>query len=269
MIFNWGYSAIDHYLFGIIKQEDVHLINPEIFKPTDIFTSISINPEMLFGFILFFILVYGAHIFIASMKNVKELEVVTARQKKENIIAQYTALKNQIDPHFLFNSLSVLSSLIYESTELSSTYISHLSRHYRYILETNTDNLVNIDKELEYLESYFFLIKIRFKDYISLAVSLAEQTRSKCKILPHSLQMLVENAVKHNIFKKDNELVIEIFEDDDYIIIRNKVNKRILLHGTTGVGLKNIRNRYAMESNKAVLIGEFNNFFVVKLPKII
>ena len=94
---------------------------------------ININPELLFGFILFFILVYGTHVFITSMKNVKELEVIAAQQKKENITAQYAALKNQIDPHFFFNSLSVLSSLIYESTELICrlyfTFVEALSLH--------------------------------------------------------------------------------------------------------------------------------------------
>jgi hypothetical protein len=187
MIFNWGYFVMDHYLFGIALQEDdVHLINPELFDPADLIRYMHINPEMLFGFILFFLLVYGAHLFITSMKNAKELEVIAARQKKESIAAQYTALKNQIDPHFFFNSLSVLSSLIYESTELSVSYVSHLSKHYRYILEMQTDSLVTVDKELEYVDSYFFLIKMRHQDYISLTVNL-----SGCPIS--------FNAVKHNI----------------------------------------------------------------------
>ena len=134
MIFNWGYFIFDYYLFGKVWK-DVHLINPEIFDTTDIFDSIRVNPELLFGFILFFILAYGTHVFITSIKSVKELEVTAARQNKENITAQYNALKNQIDPHFFFNGLSVLSSLIYESTELSAAYISHLSKHYRYTIQ--------------------------------------------------------------------------------------------------------------------------------------
>lgn len=223
---------------------------------------------MLFGFILLFALVYGTHIFITSMKNVKEMEIVAVRKNKESITAQYTALKNQIDPHFFFNSLSVLSSLIYESTELSATYISHLSKHYRYILEMHTDNVVTVDKELEYLDSYFFLIKIRHQDYICLSVNLSEHTRLKCKILPHSLLMLVENAVKHNIFKKDNPLNIEILEDEKYIIVSNIINKRRLLNESTGIGLQNISKRYAIESNRDVLIEESDNYFIVKLPKI-
>ncbi len=268
IFFNWGYRIIDHYLFRFAWEEDVHFINPDIFDPADLFESIRVNPELLFGFMLLFILVYGTHIFVSSMKNVKELEVLAAQQKKESITAQYAALKNQIDPHFFFNSLSVLSSLIYESTELSAEYISHLSKHYRYILEMHSDNVVTVDKELEYLDSYFFLLKIRHEDYIRLSIALSEHTKLKCKILPHSLQMLVENAVKHNVFKKDNPLVIEILEDEDYIIIRNNLNKRRLLNESTGVGLQNIRKRYAIESNKDIILEESDNYFVVKLPKI-
>lgn len=266
-IFSWGYSFIDH-IFGIKDKEDVSFLNPEIFGSFDIPGSINLNPELLFGFILFFILVYGTHIFISSMKNVKEMEVVAALQKKESITAQYAALKNQIDPHFFFNSLSVLSSLIYENTELSSEYISHLSKHYRYILETNTDNLISVDKELDILDSYYFLIKIRHPEYIYLSVDLTEKARSNCKILPHSILMLVENAVKHNLFTKDNQLVIEISEDDEYIIVRNNMNKRRLLHESTGIGLQNISQRYAIESYKSVLLEESDSYFVVKLPKL-
>jgi len=267
IIFSWGYSLTDK-LFGITNTADVPFLNPDLFGSFDILKSININPELLFGFILFFILVYGTHVFITSVNNIKELEVAAARQKKESITAQYTALKNQVDPHFFFNSLSVLSSLIYENTDLSADYISHLAKHYRYILETNTDNVVTVEKELEILDSYFFLIKIRYQDLIILSVKLSVQTRSSCKILPHSLLMLAENAVKHNVFTKDNLLVIEVLEDEEYIIVRNNINRRKLLQESTGIGLKNIRKRYDLESNMEVLIEESDNYFVVKLPKL-
>ncbi|MBK7131361.1 MAG: histidine kinase [Bacteroidales bacterium] len=267
LIFSYGYALMDD-LFGIVSTDDVPFLNPALFGSFDILKSIKINPELLFGFILFFILVYGAHIFITSVKNMKELEVAAAQQKKESITAQYTALKNQVDPHFFFNSLSVLSSLIYEDTELSAAYISHLAKHYRYILETNTDNVVIVEKELEILDSYYFLIKIRYQDLINLIVKLSAQTRSGCRILPHSLLMLAENAVKHNVFTKENLLVVEILEDEEYIIVRNNISRRKLLQESTGIGLKNIRKRYALESNKEVLIEESGNYFVVKLPKL-
>ncbi|HBC79404.1 MAG TPA: hypothetical protein DCZ51_12280 [Bacteroidales bacterium] len=267
LIFNLGYTLMDH-LFGVAGTQDVSFLNPEIFGSFDIPGSLNLNPELLFGFILFFILVYGTHIFISSMKNVKEMEVAAALRKKESITAQYAALKNQIDPHFFFNSLSVLSSLIFEKSEISSDYISHLSKHYRYILETNTDNLIFVDKELDILDSYYFLIKMRYPEYIRLSVNLTEKTRLKCKILPHSLLMLVENAVKHNVFTKDNQLIVEIIENDGYIIVQNNINKRKLLQESTGIGLQNIRKRYAIESDKEVLIDVSDNYFVVRLPKL-
>jgi len=267
MIFSWGYSLMDQ-LFGITAAEDVSFLNPALFGSFNILQSVNINPELLFGFILLFILVFGTHIFITSLKDAKELEVIAARQKKESITAQYEALKNQVDPHFFFNSLSVLSSLIYENTELSAEYISHLSKHYRYILETNTDNVVTVGKELEILDSWFFMIRIRYPDCVDLSVKLARETRSKCRILPLSLLMLAENAVKHNVFTKNNQLVVEIIEDNEYIIVRNNINKRRLLQESTGIGLQNIRKRYSLESNKEVLIEESDDYFVVKLPKL-
>jgi two-component system, LytTR family, sensor kinase len=267
MIFNWLYLMADYYLYGNIWK-DIHFINPQVMDSPNVLESIKVNPELLYGIMLFFILVYGAHVFITSMRNVKEMEIVSARQKKESIMAQYSALKNQIDPHFFFNSLSVLSSLIYESTELSALYISHLSKHYRYILEMNAENLVSVGKELEFLESYFFLIKIRHQDYIVLTVNIADSTRTGNKILPHALQMLVENAVKHNIYKKDNQLKIEILEDEDHIIIRNNINKRRLWQKSTGIGLQNIKLRYAIEGNHKIIIEETDHDFIVKLPKI-
>jgi len=267
MIFSWGYSLMDH-LFGIAAAEDVSFLNPEIFGSFNLLGSINVNPELLFGFILFFILVFGTHIFITSLKNAKELEVLAAQQKKESITAQYAALKNQVDPHFFFNSLSVLSSLIYENVELSAEYISNLSKHYRYILETNTENLVTVDKELEILDSWFFMIRIRYQNYIRFSVNLSKEARSRCKILPLALLMLSENAVKHNVFTKDNPLIVEITEDEGYIIERNNLNKRKLLEKSTGIGLQNIRKRYALESKKDVLIEVSDNYFTVKLPKL-
>ena len=268
VVFSWGYLAMDRYIFGITAQEDVNFLNPDIFSPSELFKMLEVNPELLFGILLLFVLVYGAHIFVTAVKNAKELEVIAAKQKKESISAQYLALKNQIDPHFFFNSLSVLSSLIYESTDLSASYITHLSRHYRNILEIRTEGLVTVNRELECLESYYFLIKIRHEAGISLLVNLSEHTRVQGKILPNVLQMLVENAVKHNAFNKDNPLVIEIVEDTDAIIVRNNLNKRRLLQESTGIGIDNIRKRYAIETSRDIIIEETGKHFVVKLPKI-
>jgi two-component system, LytTR family, sensor kinase len=268
IIFSAGYTLMDHF-FGVSTDSDLPLINPEIFMLPDIFRFLNVNPELVFGFILFFFLVWGTHLFLSSIKKAKNLEVLTAEQKKENIEAQYAALKNQVNPHFFFNSLSVLSSLVYENPDLSAEYISHMSRHYRYILETNNENLVHLDKELDYLNSYFFLLKIRYPDCVLLRINLVDKTRITCKILPYSLLMLVENAVKHNSFTQEKPLEIEIREDNKYIIVQNNMNKRKSQQDSTGIGLQNISRRYALENRKGILVEVSEGYFVVKLPKLV
>jgi sensor histidine kinase YesM len=267
IIFSRGYTFMDHF-FGISPGNDVPLINPVIFNTSGHLIFRNLNPELLFGFILFFFLVYGTHLFISSVKNAKEMELLAAEKEKENIKAQYAALKNQIDPHFFFNSLSVLSSLIHENTNQSAEYISHMSKHYRYILETNNTNLVTLSRELDYLDSYLYMMNTRYPDCIRLICDIQERTKSECKVLPHTLLMLVENAIKHNMFSREDPIEIEIFEADRYIIVRNKINRREQVRDSTGIGLQNISKRYRIESKKDVVIEESGDHFVVKLPKI-
>jgi LytS/YehU family sensor histidine kinase len=197
------------------------------------------------------------------------MELLAAEREKENIIAQYAALKNQIDPHFFFNSLSVLSSLIYENTDLSAEFISHLSKHYRYILETESTNLVSLSRELDNLDSYFYLMNIRYPDSIVKVCEISGQTRSECMMLPHSLLMLVENAIKHNMFSREDPFSIEITEEEEYIVVRNRINRRKVIRESTGIGLENIIKRYRIECKKEVLIEDSGNLFSVKLPKIL
>jgi len=197
------------------------------------------------------------------------MELLAAEREKENIIAQYAALKNQIDPHFFFNSLSVLSSLVYENTDLSAEFISHLSKHYRYILETESTNLVSLSRELDNLDSYFYLMNIRYPDSIVKVCEISGQTRSECMMLPHSLLMLVENAIKHNMFSREDPFSIEITEEEEYIVVRNRINRRKVIRESTGIGLENIIKRYRIECKKEVGIEDSGNLFSVKLPKIL
>ena len=268
VLFSWGYEILNNF-FGISPGNDVPLINPEIFDTPGHVIFTNLNFELLFGIILFFFLIYGVHLFISSFNNAKEMELLAAEREKENIIAQYAALKNQIDPHFFFNSLSVLSSLIYENTDLSAEFISHLSKHYRYILETESTNLVSLSRELDNLDSYFYLMNIRYPDSIVKVCEISEQTRSECMMLPHSLLMLVENAIKHNMFSREDPFSIEITEEEEYIVVRNRINRRKVIRESTGIGLENIIKRYRIECKKEVLIEDSGNLFSVKLPKIL
>lgn len=268
IIFSLGYETINN-LFGISPGNDVPLINPEIFSTPGHFIFRNLNFELLFGNILFFFLIYGVHLFVSSLNNAKEMEILASQKEKANIIAQYAALKNQIDPHFFFNSLSVLSSLIYENRDLSAEFISHMSKHYRYILETDEAKLVPLSRELENLGSYLYLMYARYPQSINLINGISEKTRSECMMLPHSLLMLVENVIKHNVFSPEDPVKIEIFDDEGYVIVRNRINRRKILKESTGIGLKNISRRYRLECNDDILVEEADDLFSVKLPKII
>ncbi len=264
-LFNWVYLFCDYHIFNN-KWDDIHLINPEFFDPSPLFDPMGVNPEMIMGLTVMFLLVLGVHLFITSIRNVKGLELLAEQQKKESIMAKYSALKNQIDPHFFFNSLSVLSSLVYEDTELSALYISHLSKHYRYVLDNSSDDLVPVYKELECLDSYLFLIRMRYPDSITVGINLSEATQQNYYLLSHSLQMLVENAVKHNSFTREQPLDIRIYEDTDFIIVTNNLSRKKSIGESTGVGLTNIKSRYAIETPLRVKIEEDDVCFRVSIP---
>ena len=168
------------------------------------------------------------------------------RLKRENIQAKYDALRNQVDPHFFFNSLSVLTNLVYKSADLSAEYITQLAKSYRYILDKKFENLVSIKTEQEFLESYFFLIRIRHEESIQFEVSISEETRCTGMLPPATLQMLVENAIKHNRFSAAKPLHISITDHEDSLYIVNELRKRYGVKSSIGLGLDNISKRYEL-----------------------
>jgi len=267
ILFNYLYQLGDSALFNI-SWNDVVMLNPELVGEFNLLKELSINPELFYGLLSLFILVYSSVIFIDLFRHVKEMEVSTALLKHQNTQAKYQALKNQIDPHFFFNSLSVLSSLIYENTEVSAQYISHLSKFYRKLLEADSGQFTPLRKELGELDSYLFLLRIRFNEALKVNISLLDETMANSLIIPHTLQMLVENAVKHNAFTVDQPLVVKIEEDSTSIVVRNNRRAKRLLESGTRIGLNNISKRYQITTNREVEIIESQKEFIVKLPKI-
>jgi len=225
------------------------------------------HPELIYPFILLSLLIFIIDRFIGFAAQLKDAELYSAHLEQENIQAKYDALKNQIDPHFFFNSLSVLSSIVHTDPDLSSTYIQNLSKLYRYTLETRQNNVVPLSEELDYLNAYIFLIKIRYPDCLNFNITLTRAEIGRSGIHPNSLQLLVENAIKHNTFKDDNPLDIEIFEEDGYISVKNQLRKKKQLAPSTGIGLENIRRRYELHGKK-IIVREADGYFIVKLPKI-
>lgn len=187
------------------------------------------------------------------------------RLQKENMAARYESLKSQVDPHFLFNSLNALTNLVYEDQDKAAKFIKQLSEVYRYVLDTRDKEMVALEEEQRFLESYLFLQKIRFGDKLQLRIQL-DGTRSM--VAPLVLQMLIENAIKHNIVSEENPLTISVYAEGSYIFVENTLQpKAVLREESQGIGLENICKRYEFLSDKKVEIIREPKF-IVKLPVI-
>ncbi|MCA0237155.1 MAG: histidine kinase [Bacteroidetes bacterium] len=197
--------------------------------------------------------------------NWRQTLLEAERLKREQVAARYEALKSQVNPHFLFNSLNVLSSLVHRDADMAEKFIRQLSDVYRYILDSRSKETVPIKEELSILRSYLFLMDIRFGTALQTNISIPDNTRGH--LAPLTLQMLVENALKHNEISKSNPLHIEVFlENEDWIVVRNNLSPKNILPESTGVGLANIQSQYQLLSEKAVLITDHDGFFTVKIP---
>ena len=198
--------------------------------------------------------------------NWRQAAVDAEASKRASINAQYESLKNQVNPHFLFNSLNALTNLVYEDHDKAAKFIKQLSEVYRYVLDTRDKEVVALEEEMKFLDSYLFLQKIRFGENLLVKINLA--TNNKL-IAPLALQLLVENAIKHNETSSEHPLSINIVEQDGYIVVENSLQRKNMPdERSPGIGLENIKSRYTFLSSQPVVVEERDNKFVVKLPLI-
>jgi hypothetical protein len=241
----------------------------------DWFNIESWNPEMMRQFIwLLTTLFVSFWIYKLILSIIKKQENKVKEQKiiAGTASAKFETLKNQIDPHFLFNSLNVLSSLIEENPENAQRFTTALSKVYRYVLEQKDKDLVPIEEELAFAKTYMNLLQMRFENSLSyelppnyeeIASSLA---MTGMKVVPLSLQLLLENAVKHNIISEQKPLRIKIYIENDALVIQNNFQKKAVLQDGQGVGIQNIISRYEIITDRKVAIEQNENTFTVKLP---
>jgi LytS/YehU family sensor histidine kinase len=205
---------------------------------------------------------------IESSESLTEARTQLINLQKENLQSQFDVLKQQVNPHFLFNSLNVLTSLIKLEPDLAEKFSEHLSKVYRYVLENKDNELVDLNTELIFLDAYIFLLNIRFVNKLHVNIDIPESKRSY-QVIPLAMQLLIENAIKHNIMSKSNPLQIDIFIDKkNFLNIVNNLQERPSQIISTGVGLKNIQNRYLLLNNTEPVFEKTNTHFIAKVPLI-
>ncbi|NNK19379.1 MAG: histidine kinase, partial [Maribacter sp.] len=221
------------------------------------------------GFLVFVLTVLV--IILLFVSRILRLQIVqqaslieNERLKQQNLQSELAALKNQIDPHFLFNSLNSLTCLIRDNDK-ASQFVKKLSFMYRYILQSTDRDLVSLREELKLVESYSYLIKTRYRDRFAIDIEIDEKYHEK-EIPPLALQLLVENAVKHNEISETNPLTVKIFYKDGFIFVENKLQPRTAMAEGTGNGLVNLDKRYYLIEKQNITITTSNNKFSVKLP---
>jgi sensor histidine kinase YesM len=214
--------------------------------------------------IIVFTLIYE----ILFLSKERELDSKIVKQlDHERTQAEMSVLKNELDPHFMFNSLNTLSHLILNDPQTAHAFNSKLSNVYKYILLNKERDLISLDDELEFIDNYFFLLKIRHENKVALEHELKEND-GKVMILPCALQILVENAVKHNEFSEAHPLTIRIVKNGQYLKISNNSKPKTYQIRSTGIGLKNLSSRYKLICNRDIIIENSTERFTVKLPLI-
>ncbi|AYD48265.1 sensor histidine kinase [Arachidicoccus soli] len=187
------------------------------------------------------------------------------KTKIDNLNAQFEILKQQVNPHFLFNSLNTLKSMVEMQDEKAAHFIVMLSDFYRFSLERKESNLISFEEELKTLKAYMFLLEARFEDGIQLHISI-DQRALESLLPPFCLQLLIENCIKHNIISIEQPLLIEIYKEKEFIVIQNNLQLKRSIDNSTGIGLDNITQRYKQAFHKQVEIIRTEKIFKVKLP---
>ncbi|WP_188442815.1 sensor histidine kinase [Planktosalinus lacus] len=233
------------------------------------YTPDQLDPDGLrIGYVFSAIISLFFYYFVERERSKKRLQAErlrSARLQKESFQAQLESLKNQVNPHFLFNSLNVLGALIHKNPDKAEKFVEKLSDVYRSFLDHSPQMLVPLHKELEIVDAYMYLLDTRFEEALRFEKIIPEEKLS-LQLPPGALQMLIENAVKHNTATMRKPLVIKIYTDEKNLVVSNELQLRKEDVPSTKTGLANIQSRYAFYTEEKVQIEKDGNQFTVKLP---
>ncbi|MFI5151588.1 MAG: sensor histidine kinase [Bacteroidia bacterium] len=231
---------------------------PEATKQSFMFIALVIG-------LLVTLIILSIEISVQFFKSWKSSVTEVEKYRNESLQAQLQNLKNQLNPHFLFNNMSVLSSLIYKDQDKAVDFVNQLSKVYRYLLDNRNNELVSLETELGFIRSYTYLLQIRFDKNIVFELDIPDNLLQR-QIPPMALQMLLENAIKHNEISEASPLVIRIRAGDSGLEVSNAIKLRTNREESSNTGLKNIAGRYRYFTDETVHIDQHNQVFTVRIP---
>jgi len=273
-----GLDKVDTFLKNPVRRFVLGIIGSAVYSGLAMFgliwlfkatIGIAITNDVkttVFFTVLFSVLIFMVLLAKQFLFSWRELALQEEKMKNEVLSSNFETLKSQVNPHFMFNSLNTLTSLIYQNQDLAAKYVGQLSNVYRSVLTTHKNEVIPISEELKTLDSYIFLQSIRFEDRFNVEVDLNDEVKKK-SLPPMVLQMLIENCIKHNEITQEHPLLIEIFEEGEMIFVKNKMMKKEVLPGdNSSIGLHNIIARYKILSDTPVEVSNDGKEFTVKLP---
>lgn len=264
----WLNAPVKRFILGtlvmMVYSVGIIMLTMELFgRAFNFYLGSSSRPTLIISVIFTLIVslfIHGRWFLI----NWRKLELDAVKMRNENLSSRYESLKSQVDPHFLFNSLNVLTTLVYEDADKSARFIKKLSEVYRYVLDTRAKELVSLQEELDFVDAYLYLQQIRFGAKLRVEKNI---TAREGVVPPLVVQMLVENAIKHNVIAEENPLTIRIAANDQTITVANNLQvKKLSADESRHIGLENIRKRYEFFTSTAIEIRKGENDFVVSLP---
>ncbi|GLR19658.1 sensor histidine kinase [Portibacter lacus] len=264
---SWKRWAIE--LLVLIFTVTVISVLKSKFQPDHHVNSIFDTNNTITAFAMFNIsmgvLIFMVYEIWTVLEDNQKLTISLASSEKDKLALQLSSLQQKLNPHFLFNSLNVLSELMYEDTEKANEFINQFSKVYRYVLDINDQSFVSLKKEVEFLESYLFLQKIRFGDKLIVNIDLSPKVLNTYAP-PLAFQLLLENAIKHNQATKKSPLVVNITNDEKYLIVKNNIQLRDDVNNSTGVGHSNLKSTYSFFSGLQPQFIQSENEYIAMLP---
>lgn len=257
-------TFLSSFLIALISALWIRIPVWGTFHDLRFFSDIYFNLTLFTSFVFNLVILSLLHIYANnSNKQQRALDIEIGKKNKARF--QYIQLKNQLNPHFLFNSLNVLDYLIFEDPHRASVFVRKLSSVYRYLLKQEDVTAVKIEEEINFVMQFYDLLKERFSDGLFLEIEVSDEYLNKL-VIPGGLQMLVENAVKHNKVCQECPLHIEIYIENDKIIVKNNLQLKLTTIESNGLGHKSINSQYLFLFNKEIQIESNTDFYIVRLP---